>query len=237
MKPCAAALVVLSLAPVAATARQPVLVELFTAQGCATCNKANASAAHWIERPGVVVLTWSVDYWDYLGWQDTFAQPGFADRQRAYDTRMGVHDVSTPQIVVGGVVQGAGDKADAIETLVKLAKRQVVAAPQIYRRNEGPRRGRLRPAAEGRGRRLAGALQPVRTGDRGKGRRQSRRLGHRAQRGAAAHPPRLLGRARSKTYPVPPTPEAGLASVVIVQQAAGGPVIAYPPARPEPLNI
>ena len=96
MKKLAAVLVLLILVPTAASARRTLLLELFTAQGCATCNKANASVARWIDRPGVLVLTWSVDYWDYLGWRDTFAQEAFGDRQRAYDARFGLRDVSTP---------------------------------------------------------------------------------------------------------------------------------------------
>jgi len=61
---------------------EPVVVELFTAQGCSGCPEANALLEGLAERPGVIALTYAVDYWDYLGWPDTFAQPAFAERQR-----------------------------------------------------------------------------------------------------------------------------------------------------------
>ena len=131
MKRSAVVLVALLLAPTAASARRTMLVELFTAQGCATCNKANSVVARWVDRPGILVLTWSVDYWDYLGWKDTFAETAFADRQKAYDNRFGLRDVSTPQIVVGGEVQQSGDRTDEIDGLVKRARRLSVAPPQI----------------------------------------------------------------------------------------------------------
>ena len=57
-----------------AAARPPVVVELYTAQGCASCGKANAHVAELAEEKGVLALTFSVDYWDYLGWADTFAK-------------------------------------------------------------------------------------------------------------------------------------------------------------------
>ena len=63
---------------VPARARTPVVVELFTAQGCSSCGKANQLAAELSQRDGVLALTYSVDYWDYLGWKDTFAKPVFA---------------------------------------------------------------------------------------------------------------------------------------------------------------
>jgi hypothetical protein len=88
----------IGLAPGAASARRsPVVVELFTAQGCVSCNKANEVMARLATRPEVITLTWPVDYWDYLGWKDTFAEPDFTDRQRTYEHPLGLHDVYTPQ--------------------------------------------------------------------------------------------------------------------------------------------
>ncbi|MFY8163511.1 MAG: DUF1223 domain-containing protein [Brevundimonas sp.] len=63
---------------------EPVVIELFTAQGCADCPEANARLESVATGPGVIALTYAVDYWDYLGWEDTFARPEFAQRQRAY---------------------------------------------------------------------------------------------------------------------------------------------------------
>ena len=230
MKRLAAVLVILSLAPGAASARRLALVELFTAQGCATCNKANASVARWIDRPGVIVLTWSVDYWDYLGWKDTFAQPAFADRQRAYDTRFGLRDVSTPQIVVGGVAQQSGDKTDSVEALLKQARSKPIAPPQIAFSSGGK-------VAVGFGRKPRGGgdvwlvryspveqVVEVKAGD---------------NRGAAVNERNVarqlirLGSwsGRSKSFRIAPAPEDGLSTLVIVQEANGGPVVAV--AAPE----
>ena len=72
--------------------KPPVVVELFTAQGCSSCGKANQVAAELAKQDGVLALTYSVDYWDYLGWKDTFAKPVFAERQRAAVARALAHN-------------------------------------------------------------------------------------------------------------------------------------------------
>ncbi len=123
-------------APIAAQARHipakpPVVVELFTAQGCASCGKANAFVATLAERPGLVTLTWSVDYWDYLGWKDTFAQPEFADRQRTFDKQFGLRDVYTPQVIVDGAAQASGAKPEAVEKLLREARRASGRQPTL----------------------------------------------------------------------------------------------------------
>ena len=74
--------------PAGVAAKTPVVVELYTAQGCASCVDANTYAAKLAEQPGVLVLTFPVDYWDYLGWSDTFAKPEYAERQKAYVAKL-----------------------------------------------------------------------------------------------------------------------------------------------------
>jgi hypothetical protein len=113
-------LVLLAL-PLQAAARPPVVVELYTAQGCASCGEANAHVAKLADRPGVLPLTFSVDYWDYLGWPDTFAKPEFAERQKAYVARLGLREPYTPQVVVDGAAQAAGSKTDKVDALVAEA--------------------------------------------------------------------------------------------------------------------
>ena len=80
----------------------PVVVELFTAQGCSSCPPADALVAALADRPDVLPLAWHVDYWDYLGWADDFARPEHTARQQAYAEVAGEHGVYTPQIVVDG---------------------------------------------------------------------------------------------------------------------------------------
>ena len=118
-------------APGTAWAKGPVVVELFTAQGCASCKQANRLIARTAGRPGVIALTWSVDYWDYLGWKDTFALPEFTARQRAYGRRLGPRDVYTPQVVVDGAAQVSGDDADAVEALIRKAEHSHRRPPKI----------------------------------------------------------------------------------------------------------
>jgi len=115
----------------AARAAPPVVIELFTAQGCASCGEASAHAASLATQKDVVALTWSVDYWDYLGWKDTFAKPEFAERQRAYAAKLGVAEVYTPQVVVDGRDQTPGVKADDVDKLVRDARHDPFDPPQM----------------------------------------------------------------------------------------------------------
>lgn len=99
-------------------ARAPVVVELFTSQGCSSCPPADALLAELAPRDDVIALALHVDYWDYIGWQDTFANPAFSKRQKAYAQAAGARSVYTPQMIVDGDVVLTGLKpmqlADAI---------------------------------------------------------------------------------------------------------------------------
>jgi hypothetical protein len=116
-----------------------VVVELFTAQGCSSCGKANQVVADMADDKGVLALTYSVDYWDYLGWTDTFAKPAFAARQRAYAQKFSLRDVPTPQVVVAGRQQASGAKAEAVETLVKDAAKAPSNPPDMEFVGDGGR--------------------------------------------------------------------------------------------------
>jgi hypothetical protein len=82
--------------------RADVVVELFTSQGCSQCPRANRLLGQFRQEDGVLALTFAVDMWDYLGWADTFAQPEFDQRQRAYGRSMRTRGRVTPQIVLNG---------------------------------------------------------------------------------------------------------------------------------------
>lgn len=122
---------VLSAGPAFAAARRPVVVELFTSQGCGACTKANALVADLAERKDVLALTFPVDYWDYLGWKDTFARPEFSARQRAYMKAAGQRDVYTPQVVVDGVAETQKGAADGAPELIKTAALAHAPAPDM----------------------------------------------------------------------------------------------------------
>jgi len=106
-----------------AAARTPVVVELFTSQGCSSCVKSGEMVEALAGKRDVLALTFAVDYWDYLGWEDTFAKPEFAERQRAYMKRFALRDVYTPQLVIDGQAQAAAVHEDTVEDMVKAAER------------------------------------------------------------------------------------------------------------------
>lgn len=85
--------------------RAQVVVELFTSQGCTQCPRANRLISLYSHEPGVLALTLPVGIWDYLGWRDTFAQPSFTSRQRAYSETLHVRGRFTPQLVINGAAQ------------------------------------------------------------------------------------------------------------------------------------
>lgn len=80
----------------------PVVVELFTAQGCSSCPPADDMLGDLADRDDVLALSWHVDYWDYLGWADEFARPEFTQRQQAYAHAWRERAIYTPQVIVGG---------------------------------------------------------------------------------------------------------------------------------------
>ena len=83
--------------------QRPVVVELFTSQGCSSCPPADALLAELAPRDDVIALALHVDYWDYIGWKDTFGNPQFSQRQKRYAHVAGERSVFTPQMVVQGV--------------------------------------------------------------------------------------------------------------------------------------
>jgi len=94
------------------------VVELFTSQGCNSCPPADRLAAELARDPGNVLISLPVDYWDYLGWKDSFAKPVFTARQKAYARARGDMQVYTPQAVVDGVTHAVGSDSEAIDTAV-----------------------------------------------------------------------------------------------------------------------
>lgn len=94
--------------------RGPILVELFTSQGCSSCPPADLFLHELADRRDVIALSLHVDYWDYLGWKDRFGSPAHSDRQRAYAAAMKDRMVYTPQIVVDGRERLVGSQADAV---------------------------------------------------------------------------------------------------------------------------
>ncbi len=112
------------LAALAEPLRRPLgVVELFTSQGCDACPPADAALAEMVARGDIIALAYHVDYWDYLGWRDTLANPENTQRQHDYGKVFGARSVYTPQAVVNGRgdVNGA-NKAEIAGALAKFAQ-------------------------------------------------------------------------------------------------------------------
>lgn len=94
------------------------VLELFTSQGCASCPPADALLTQLAQRPDVVALAYHVDYWDYIGWADTFGAKANSDRQRAYATAWNTDSIYTPELVVNGAMGVIGSRKTEIENAV-----------------------------------------------------------------------------------------------------------------------
>lgn len=126
MKPLLAALLgAFALAGQAgADARAPVLVELFASQNCKVCPKAHRTLER-VEQDhagDVLVLTWSVDYWDYLGDPDPLAIPAATERQSAYAERFGLRAPYTPQSVYDGAKECPATRKQTVEANIKARR-------------------------------------------------------------------------------------------------------------------
>jgi hypothetical protein len=98
------------------------VVELFTSQGCASCPPADAKLVELAKDPDLLALTLPVDYWDYLGWADTLADPAHSARQRGYAEARGDRMVFTPQMVVNGAIACIGSKPDEVADALAQAR-------------------------------------------------------------------------------------------------------------------
>lgn len=116
----------------------PVLVELFTSEGCSSCPPADAVLSRLektqpVEGALVVPLALHVDYWNSLGWPDPFSAPEFSTRQGEYAAAYGKSDVYTPQMIVDGVKEFPGGHGAAAVEAIARAAREPKAPVQITR--------------------------------------------------------------------------------------------------------
>lgn len=127
-------LLVMAFAPEKGAAEPKAVVELFTSQGCSSCKAADLYLAELVKAPDVLALSYHVDYWDYLGWRDTLAQPENTRRQRDYADVLGSRRIYTPQIIVNGMVDLVGSDRQAIGAAVAAS---TLPVPVSMRRKEG----------------------------------------------------------------------------------------------------
>ncbi|MBJ7485077.1 thioredoxin family protein [Brevundimonas sp.] len=211
---------------VEATARPGLtVVELFTSQGCSSCPPANANLTRLAGRPDVLALSFGVTYWDQLGWPDTFADPAFTARQRAYQTGLDNDNVWTPQVVVDGRADVVGQDLRQIETLI--AAHRAFTGPAL-----AFRKVRDRDAVGLSGGTVTGPTDiwlvrydprvvevPVRRGENG-----GRTLPHANVVRELVRLGRWEGRTVGFALPAPTRP--GLSTAVLVQEPGGGRIVA-----------
>src|ERR1700761_5380354 len=128
-----------ALSPFAAVAAdRPVVVELFTSQGCSSCPPANAYLNDLVrDRSDVLALAFHVTYWDRLGWKDPFSIEAATDRQSVYGRRFGDGSY-TPEMVVDGAASAVGSDRNQVGSAIENAKRngRTAAAVNVSKNGE-----------------------------------------------------------------------------------------------------
>jgi hypothetical protein len=217
----AAAAATLLAGPVAAQPAQPVVLELFTSQGCSSCPPADLSVAKAADRADVIALSFNVTYWNHLGWKDTFSRPEFTARQVAYAKALGHGAPFTPEVVAGGRTDAVANTPAKVDALIARGRTQatttVMAAGGKVTVAAGvaPRRGadvwlvRYDPRV---------IEVPVKAGENG-----GKTL---PQRNVVRSLTRLGGwKGQAATFAAPAS-DPSLRSVVLVQATDGGPILA-----------
>jgi hypothetical protein len=113
---------------------RPIVVELFTSQGCSSCPPADALLAELARRPDVLALGFHISYWDRLGWKDPLSSEASTDRQKAYARRFNDGQVYTPEIVIDGTSDAIGSNRGAV-TAALSAARPAAVAPVAFAEN------------------------------------------------------------------------------------------------------
>jgi hypothetical protein len=108
-------------------AQTRAVVELFTSQGCSSCPAADQLMGEFANDPTLVSMSLPIDYWDYLGWKDTLAEPRNTARQRAYSKLRADREVYTPQVVVNGSFHALGSDRAAIERVIAKSRQNTSA--------------------------------------------------------------------------------------------------------------
>jgi hypothetical protein len=131
-------------------AAAPVVVELFTSQGCSSCPPADEYLGELTMRADIIPLAFHVDYWNYIGWTDPFASKQMTHRQKAYSRALGQRYIYTPEMVINGTTQEVGSNRLGVEALIEAARKAPPAGPSISLTREDDGRIRLRVGAGAR---------------------------------------------------------------------------------------
>lgn len=116
-----------------------VVVELFTSQGCSSCPPADDLLAELGKGENILALSYSVDYWNFLGWEDTFSQPDCTLRQKKYNNALGKNGVYTPQMIIQGAGDLVGSRRDLANRMISAARKKTAhyPAPEITFETDG----------------------------------------------------------------------------------------------------
>lgn len=206
---------------------QPVVIELFTSQGCSSCPPADRLASRLAKDPSLLVITRPVTYWDRLGWKDTLAREANTRLQRAYAAKGGEGaGVYTPQIVVNGDGAAVGSREADIRSLVRRADR---SGPRITTASAA--KGGMTVTINGKSDYLASvsliALRSATSVRIGRGENGGRTLYFTN----VVRDEQLLGswRGRHQTFDIPPSfLKASRADkyAIVVQRPGAGPIVA-----------
>ena len=229
----------------AAQTKTPVLVELFTSEGCSSCPPADQLLIR-LEREqpvagaDVIVLGEHLDYWDQLGWRDRFSSSRFTDRQQTYANHFGINGPYTPQMIVNGSVELVGNDSDKALQTIQRAAHPSASLPAIHIERAGDH---LHVAVTGAGSRGVNVLCAITERDLstrvGDGENRGRELHHTA----VVRDLRKLGTTRDgrfeSDYPLHFSPDwrpENLRAVVFLQNGNAGPIsgaaqIALAPAK------
>jgi hypothetical protein len=137
----------LALAPAQAGER-PIVLELFTSEGCSSCPPADALLSELAKRPDVLALSFHVDYWDRLGWKDPFSSRAATDRQSRYAKLLKLATVYTPQIVVDGKWEAVGSDRSDVERAIERARRDPPEVPVTLALDHGQAQITLGPGGD-----------------------------------------------------------------------------------------
>ncbi len=125
-----------TMTPIAAlTTATPVVVELFTSEGCASCTPADANLGSLTHERSVLPLSYHVDYWDYIGWRDRHADPAFTARQHGYVDALGHSMVYTPQMIVAGSADSLGTDVESVKIAVDNRRQTAEMTPIRFLRD------------------------------------------------------------------------------------------------------
>jgi hypothetical protein len=139
-------------APAAAQEPTPVVIELYTSQGCNSCPPADALFGELARQPGIIALGFHVDYWNYLGWHDPYSNKKFTYRQKEYAMSFRQTGVYTPQIVIQGNRGEVGSDRKTVLQAIADARKGKSSATVLLEKLGGNRlKATVSAAAEAKG--------------------------------------------------------------------------------------